>query len=53
MKRNLDMIQMESRREISELMKMTAKYVKQNPEEKENFIIKRFWDLLELMDMEW
>lgn len=53
MQRNLDMIQIESRTEISELMKMTAKYIEQNPDEKNNSSIKRFWDLLETMDMEW
>ena len=53
MKRNLDMLQIESRTEIGELMKMTSKYVVQNPAEQDNHTIKRFWDLLEVMDMEW
>lgn len=53
MKRNLDMIQIENRMEINELMKMTVKYVEQNPAEKENQTVKRFRDLLDVMDMEW
>lgn len=53
MKRNLDTLQIESRTEIGELMKMTSKYVEQNPAEQDNHTIKRFWDLLEVMDMEW
>jgi hypothetical protein len=29
------------------------KYVKQNPAEKENKTLERFFDLLDVMDMEW
>ena len=53
MKRNMDTIQFESRYEIEELMKVIDKYVKQNPEEKENSELKRFFDLLDAMHMEW
>lgn len=53
MKKNMDTIQFESRTEIRELMKVIDKYVKQNPAEKQNKILERFYDLLEGMDMEW
>lgn len=53
MQKNLDTIQFESRYEIQEIMKMIDKYVKQNPEEKNNKTLERFFDLLDLMDMEW
>ena len=35
------------------LMKVIDKYVKQNPAEKENKTLERFFDLLDVMDMEW
>lgn len=53
MQRNMDTIQFESRNEINELMKVIDKYVKQNPKEKQNKILERFFDLLDVMDMEW
>lgn len=53
MKKNLDTIQFESRAEIRELMKVIDKYVKQNPAEKNNKTLERFFDLLDVMDMEW
>ena len=39
--------------EVQELMKVIDKYVKQNPAEKENKTLERFFDLLDVMDMEW
>ena len=33
--------------------KIQYKYVKQNPAEKENKTLERFFDLLDVMDMEW
>ena len=36
-----------------QLMKVIDKYVKQNPAEKENKTLERFFDLLDVMDMEW
>lgn len=53
MQRSLDKIQFEHRDEVQELMKMVDKYVKQNPSEKNNKTIERFFDLLDVMDMEW
>ena len=53
MQRNMDTIQFETRNEINELMKAIDKYVKQNPKEKQNKILVRFFDLLDVMDMEW
>lgn len=49
----MDKIQFESRREIQELMQVVDTYVKQNPKEKENETLKRFFDLLDVMEMEW
>ena len=46
-------IQFEYRYEVQELMKVIDKYVKQNPAEKENKTLERFFDLLDVMDMEW
>lgn len=53
MKRNMDTIQFEYRDEIQELMEVIDKYVKQNPSEKENKTLERFFNLLDVMDMEW
>lgn len=53
MKKNLDAIQFESRTEIAELMKVIDKYIKQNPAEKQNKTVERFFDLLDVMLMEW
>ena len=53
MKKDMDKIQFESRAEIQELMKVVDNYVKQNPKEKENKTLERFFDLLDGMDMEW
>ena len=53
MKRNMDCIQFESRWEIEEIMLMINNYVKQNPKEKENKTLERFFDLLDIMHMEW
>lgn len=53
MEKDMDTITFESRSEIQELMKVIDRYVKQNPEEKENTILERFFDLLDIMEMEW
>ena len=52
-KKDMDKIQFEYRYEVQELMKVIDKYVKQNPAEKENKTLERFFDLLDVMDMEW
>ena len=46
MKKEMDKIQFEYRYEVQELMKVIDKYVKQNPAEKENKTLERFFDLL-------
>lgn len=53
MKRELDKIQFENRSEIQGLMIVIDKYVKQNPSERNNKTLERFFDLLDVMDMEW
>lgn len=53
MRKNMDKIQFEYRYEVQELMKVIDRYVKQNPKEKDNDILRRFWNLIDLMDMEW
>ena len=53
MKKDMDKIQFEHRAEIQELMQVIDKYVKQNPKEKENKTLERFFDLLDSMEMEW
>ena len=53
MKKEMDKIQFGYRYEVQELMKVIDKYVKQNPAEKENKTLERFFDLLDVMDMEW
>ena len=53
MKRNMDTIQFEYRKEVEEIINVISKYVEQNPEEKNNETLKRLYDLLDIMDMEW
>lgn len=53
MKKNMDTIQFESRAEIRELMKMINRYLKQNPAEKGNNTLERFFNLLDVIEMEW
>lgn len=53
MTRELASIEFESRAEVRELMRVIDEYVKQNPKEKENATLERFFDLLDIMDMEW
>lgn len=53
MKKNMDTIQLESRTEIRELMKVLDRYLKQNPAETQNKTAERFFDLLDVMLMEW
>jgi len=53
MKRELASIEFEYRYEVQELMRVIDKYVSQNPKEKENRTLERFFDLLDVTDMEW
>lgn len=53
MKKNMDAIQFESRTEIADLMKAINKYIKQNPTDTQNKTLERFFDLLDVMLMEW
>ncbi|MDU7030135.1 hypothetical protein [Robinsoniella peoriensis] len=49
----MDSIQFESRTEIVDLMKVIDKYIKQNPAETQNKTAERFFDLMDVMLMEW
>lgn len=51
--KDMDKIQFENRTEIAELMKVIDKYIKQNPAAKQNKTVERFFDLLDVMLMEW
>lgn len=53
MKRELAKIEFESRAEVQELMEVIDKYVKDNPDEKSNKILERFFNLLDVIEMEW
>lgn len=53
MQKELDTVKFEYRYEVQELMKVINRYVEQNPSEKENKTLERFFDLLDVMDMEW
>ncbi len=53
MKLNMDKIQFEHRYEIQELRNVIDKYVKQNPDEKNNKILEEFFNKLDAMDMSW
>ena len=53
MRKDMDKIQFEHRYEVQELMKVIDKYVKQNPSEKDNKTLERFFYLLDVMEMEW
>ena len=53
MKNNNDSIQFENRGEIAELLRVVETYIKQNPKEKENETLKRFYNLIDCMEMEW
>ena len=53
MKRTGDTIQFEHKEELEELLKVIDKYVKQNPKEKQNEILKKFFYLLDDIDMWW
>lgn len=49
----MDSIRFESRTEIVDLMKVIDKYIKQNLAETQNKTAERFFDLLDVMLMEW
>lgn len=53
MKKDMDCIQFESRGEIEEIMQMMDEYIEQNPIKKSNKTLERFYDLLDVMHMEW
>lgn len=53
MRKDMDVIQFESIVEIRELLEMIEKYINAYPKEKDNNTIKRFYDLLDVMEMEW
>ena len=51
MKRDCDKIIFEDLEELECLLDVLDKYAEQNPEEKNNKVIKRFYDLLDVMEM--
>lgn len=51
MQKSLDKIQFESRGEIQEIMQVIEQYRKDHPEE--NRVLTRFYNLLDVMEMEW
>lgn len=53
MKRNMDKIQFESRKEVGEMIRLIEKYVDAYPKEKDNKTLKEFYNLLDVMEMEW
>jgi len=53
MKRDMDKIQFESRRELEAIMDVIAKYTEQNPEEQNNEILKEFYGYLDVMHLSW
>jgi hypothetical protein len=53
MTRNMDTIQFESRSELQELINIIEKYVDAYPREKDNRVLKDFYNKLDVMEMEW
>lgn len=53
MQRSLDKIQFESRAEVGEMIRVMEAYVDAYPKEKENPTVKKFYNLLDVMEMEW
>lgn len=53
MKSEMDKIRFESKRELQDLMEVVVKYVDAYPKEKNNETLKRFYDLLDVMEMTW
>lgn len=53
MKKEFDKIQFESRTEVREMINIIEKYVDAYPKENDNKTVKEFYNLLDLMDMEW
>ena len=49
---NMDSIQFENRAELGELLRVISQYVKQNPKEKNNDILKRFYNLINVINIE-
>lgn len=53
MKKDMDKIQFESRREVGEMLRVLEKYVDAYPKEKDNRTVKELYNLLDVMEMEW
>jgi len=53
MKRHNDTIQFDSRAEVGEVLHAIGKYLEQNPKEKKNKTLERFYRLLDMMEFEW
>lgn len=53
MQRNYASIELESRREVEILMRVVEQYIKDHPQEKENEVLKEFYNHLDIMDLNW
>ena len=53
MRKELASIEFESRHEVEELMRIVAQYVKDNPKEKNNKVLREFYSHLDVIDMTW
>lgn len=53
MRRSMDKIRFESRREIDEILRVIEKYVDAYPKEKDNQTLKELYNVLDMMEMEW
>ena len=49
----MESIEFESRREVEEMLRVIGKYVEAYPKEKNNEILKDFYDKLYIIDMNW
>lgn len=53
MRRDGAMIEMEYRREVSNILDVITDYVKRNPDAKNNETLRELYHLLDQMEMEW
>ena len=53
MKQDMDKIVFESRAEIGELLRVLERYVDAYPKEKDNEVVKKLYNLLDVMEMCW
>lgn len=53
MKKTNDTIQFESRAELGELLNVVERYIDAYPKEKDNKTLKDFYNLLDVIEMNW